>query len=308
MNGNAAMMLSGFLIRGSAAVMLGALVVACTGGHSTEVPVSDAPVSTSEVPAAAVDGPFVGMGASYWTQPDPFIGMYTAGNDPLHTRLTVDFIPQWAILEIDGRCPYLVARGERYLWRLPRGAVSYDPDTGILDFEGRWMQSGDVIEGAGGEYTRLWISDADDMAFLAQLRTEFAPCTRMTHHHYLDYPYPLVWSLRDEYLQSSGQDHFLGSRGGLPSDINTFHDGVLHIKDRCAYADIGGHRYLIRFPRLFVGYRPGSGTLITESGDFVRSGDAVVFRGELTNDRHPTCISDGSLLGHVAHAGSSMSE
>ena len=210
--------------------------------------------------------------------------------------------------------------GERYLWRLPRGAVSYDPDTGILDFEGRWLQSGDVIEGAGVSYSRLWTSNADHMAFLAELRHLFPSCTRMTHHTYLDYPYPLVWSLRDEYLQSSGYDHFVGSRGGLPSDSKMFHDGVLHIKDRCAYAVIGGRRYLIRFPARFVGYRPRSGILVTESGDFVRSGDAVVFRGELTNDRHHfvvygpksrikfTCISDGSLLGHVAQAGNSISE
>ena len=323
MKGKPATMSSSFLIWGSATAMLAALVVACTGGHSTEVPMSDVPVSASEVPATAVDSPVVGEGARYWVQSDPFVGMYDAG-DPSSWDDVYDS-PGPAVLEIDGRCLYLVHGGERFLWRLPRESVSYDPDTGILEYggrwlrNGRWLRSGDVIEGAGAGYGRLLVSNADEMDFLAELRNEFAPCTRMTHHNYLKDPYPLVWSLRDEYLQSSGQEYFLATRDGLPSDNSTFHNGVLHIKNRCAYAVIDGRRYLIRFPARFVGYRPWSGILVTESGDFVRSGDAVVFRGELTNDRHHfvvygsasgiqyTCITDGSLLGHVAQAGSSMS-
>ena len=79
MKGKPATMSSSFLIWGSATAMLAALVVACTGGHSTEVPMSDVPVSASEVPATAVDSPVVGEGARYWVQSDPFVGMYDAG-------------------------------------------------------------------------------------------------------------------------------------------------------------------------------------------------------------------------------------
>ena len=250
-----------------------------------EIPVSDEMLVTEEVSER------------------PFVGMYD------EVISVVDYNPGPAFLEIDGRCPYIVQNGKWYFLTMPTANTRYDPESGVLSLGRRSLtfRSGDLVElrGQTPRLLRYDFSDVDEYeAYVQEWRSQYSPCTRMVGVSGADLSASNTvegWRWVSDYWE----DPFIGAQPRrIQSDV--VRPGLLRIVEQCAYAVIDERRYLVLFPRYYVDYDAGWGLLVAESGDFVESGDEVIFRGELVlSDLPPQyapCEADGTLAGHVASA------